>query len=104
MGKEIARTTFVQEINSSKLFSTRNQVSFRSKICCNEGYVDISLRNHLRSNINGKWICNTQTHRHVYIYISIQIPKYHEIHIINIQKGRQWKVSCAGHRIGYHFA
>ena len=87
MGKEIARTTFVQEINSSKLFSTRNQVSFRSKICCNEGYVDISLRN-----------------MNIHMYMLIQIPKYHEIHIINIQKGRQWKVSCAGDRIGYHFA
>ena len=74
MGKEIARTTFVQEINSSKLFSTRNQVSFRSKVSCNKGNTDPSLQNHVRSNAER-------------MYMLIQIPKYHEIHIINIQKG-----------------
>ena len=86
MGKEIARTTFVQEINSSKLFSTRNQVSFRSKIFV----------------MKEMFIYHYE--KCIYVHISIQIPKYHEIHIINIQKGRQWKVSCAGDRIGYHFA
>ena len=84
MGKEIAHTTFVQEINSSKLFSTRNQVSFRSKIFVMKEMLIY--------------------HYEIYTHISIQISKYHEIHIINIQKGRQWKVSCAGDRIGYHFA
>ena len=85
MGKEIARTTFVQEINSSKLFSTRNQVSFRSKIFVMKEMLIY--------------------HYEIYIYTYINTnPKYHEIHIINIQKGRQWKVSCAGDRIGYHFA
>ena len=49
MGKEIDRTTFVQEINSSKLFSTGNQVSFRSKVFCNKGNIDPSLQNNLRS-------------------------------------------------------
>ena len=64
MGKEIARTTFVQEINSSKSFSTRNQVSFLTKICCNEGYVDISLRNtYTYINTNSKISWNSH-HKH----------------------------------------